>query len=107
VSREPQTQRARTEGRRDSGGPPPSDAAAAPAEDTAPKERALSVKIDAAVLDQAMNTYWGVHQHTRWRDFVEDAISEYTARLERDHNGGKPYPPRPVDQLTRGRRPGS
>ena len=71
-----------------------------------PAEKALNVKIDGDVADAAMNAFYGAHIHPRWRDFVQAAITEYTARLEEEHNAGKPFPQRPAENLPRGRKVG-
>lgn len=100
------------QGRRDRGAPAPHDEAAAldaqlaAAEAAGPTEKALSVKVSTDVLDRATNAFYGSQRHARWKDFVEEALDRYAEALEREQNQGKPFPPKPGEQLTRGRRVG-
>ena len=72
-----------------------------------PKERALNAKLPADAIERAMNAYYGTaNMHPRWRDFVEAAITEYSAKLEDEHNNGEPFAERPTDTLPRGRKVG-
>ncbi len=71
-----------------------------------PEQRQLAVKVSSEVLDRAMDAFYGAHLHARWKDFVEEALDEYAEKLERERNAGKAFPPRPTEQLPRGRRVG-
>lgn len=88
-----------TAGRRDSDAPASSD--------EPPKERALTTRVDYDTAERAMNAFHSApHGLPRWRDYVEKALEEYTARLEREHNNGQPFPQRPTETFTRGRKVG-
>ncbi|MFI7074251.1 hypothetical protein ACIOFT_27010 [Micromonospora chalcea] len=86
-------------GRRDSDAPAASG-------DT-PKDRPISAKIGKDTAERAMNAFYSApHGLPRWRDYLEQALAEYTERLEREHNNGEPFPQRPTDTLTPGRKVG-
>ncbi len=72
-----------------------------------PPEKNVNARIDGEVAERAMNAFYGARRHTRWRDYVEAAVEEYTTKLEQESNGGKPFPERPSENLPRGRKVGS
>lgn len=75
--------------------------------DGANKEKSISAKIGHSTAERALNAFYAApHGWPRWRDYVERALAELTERLEHEHNKGEPFPQRPTDTLTPGRKVG-
>lgn len=72
--------------------------------------KALGTRVDGDVHSRAQNAFWATRAipeaaHLTWASWVEEAIRRYTDELEREHNGGQPFPERP-GRLPSGRVPG-
>jgi hypothetical protein len=64
----------------------------------APKRVSRLFLVDAALLEQvrdAVAHLAGHPAHLSMRDFVDAAFRAELRRLQRSHNGGKPFPPAP------------
>lgn len=66
----------------------------------------LTVALPEDLVDRARAAFSGTARYgDTFRDWIAEIVAGRVDELERDHNGGKPFPK--AGQLPRGRRPGS
>jgi hypothetical protein len=58
-----------------------------------PKKPA-NFRVEETLLERARNAVWHVGRGLTLSSLLQDSLHEAVERLEREHNGGKPFPAR-------------